>query len=86
MDTELVTSKLESLDRCVERLRTKTPETLELLRKDIDAQDIIAVNLERAVQICVDIALHWIATVSRSPMPETMAESFRVLAEEQTRP
>ncbi len=82
MDTELVTSKLESLNRCVERLRTKTPENLECLREDIDAQDIIAVNLERAVQICVDIALHWIATVSRIPMPETMAESFRVLADQ----
>lgn len=82
MDAELVISKLDSLARCVERLRTKTPTSLDILREDIDAQDIIAINLERAVQLCVDIALHWIATGSRIPMPETMAESFRVLAEQ----
>lgn len=82
MDTELVISKLDSLARCVERLKSKTPEALDILQNNIDAQDIIAVNLERAVQLCVDIALHWIATGSRSPMPETMAESFRVLADQ----
>lgn len=80
MDTELVTSKLDSLARCVERLESKTPETLEVLQKDIDAQDIIAVNLERAVQLCVDITLHWISTRSQIPVPETMAESFMAMA------
>ena len=84
MDTELVTSKLESLARRVGRLRSKTPENLETLRSDVDAQDIIAVNLERAVQICVDIALHWIASHSQLPVPETMAESFHVLAAQET--
>ena len=80
MDTELVTSKLESLARCVHRLQSKTPGSLETLREDVDAQDIMAVNLERAVQICVDIALHWIAGHSQLPVPETMAEAFQVLA------
>jgi len=79
MDTELITSKLESLARCVHRLQSKTPESLETLKTDVDAQDIIAVNLERAVQICVDIALHWIARQSQVPVPETMAEAFQVL-------
>lgn len=82
MDTELVTSKLDSLSRCVDRLKAKTPQTLEILREDVDAQDIIAVNLERAVQLCVDIALHWIASRSRMPVPESMAESFHVMAKE----
>lgn len=82
MDTELVTSKLDSLARCVERLQAKTPETLDILRTDIDRQDIIAVNLERAVQLCVDIALHWIATRSQIPVPDTMADSFQAMADQ----
>lgn len=80
MDTELVTSKLESLARCVQRLQSKTPASLDLLKKDVDSQDIVAVNLERAVQICVDLALHWISCQKTIPVPETMAETFQVLA------
>lgn len=86
MDTELITSKLDSLARCIERLHHKTPESLEVLQNDLDVQDIVAVNLERAVQLCVDIALHWIATSSQSPVPETMAESFKSMADQQVLP
>jgi uncharacterized protein YutE (UPF0331/DUF86 family) len=82
VDTELVTSKLDSLARCVDRLKAKTPLTLEMLCEDVDAQDIIAVNLERAVQLCVDIALHWIAARSQNPVPESMAESFQIMAKQ----
>lgn len=84
MDSELVTSKLESLARCVGRLRTKTPENVETLHSDVDTQDIIAVNLERAVQLCVDIALHCIASHRELPVPETMADAFHVLASQHT--
>jgi len=86
MDTELVISKLDSLARCIERLRSKTPERLDVLQKDMDVQDIVAVNLERAVQVCVDIALHWTATQSQCPVPETMAESFQVMANQHALP
>jgi uncharacterized protein YutE (UPF0331/DUF86 family) len=82
MDIELTTTKLDSLARCVQRLRTKTPENLEFLRTDVDTQDIIAVNLERSVQLCVDIALHWIANHSPTPVPETMAQAFQVMADQ----
>ncbi len=44
------------------------------------AQDILAVNLSRAVQLCVDIAAHIIAE-SNVAAPSTMAESFDVLAQ-----
>ena len=79
MDSELVTTKLESLARCVDRIRAKTPPDLETLRHDVDTQDILAVNLERAVQICLDIALHTIARRTSWPVPESMAEAFRIL-------
>jgi uncharacterized protein YutE (UPF0331/DUF86 family) len=79
MESELIISKLENLARCVERIRTKTPETYEILVHDVDAQDIVAVNLERSVQICVDIALHLISVQTSQLVPETMADAFRVL-------
>ena len=59
MDSDVVTAKLESLRRCIERVRTRTPASVEELSTDHDAQDIICLNLERAVQACVDITRLW---------------------------
>lgn len=72
--------KLDALRRCVDRVRDKTPASEDALRNDPDLQDILAVNLERAIQQCVDIAAHVLAE-SGAPAPTSMAESFEQLAE-----
>ena len=46
---------------------------------DADLQDILAMNLTRAVQVCVDIDAHLIATRDVPP-PDTMGQTFDVLA------
>ena len=75
MDKRIILYKLESLDRCIERLKSKKPSDIETFRTDHDLQDIIVLNLERAVQMCVDIASYIIAELEvRAPM--TMSESF----------
>lgn len=78
MDRDVVTAKLESLRRCVERVRTRTPASVEALSVSYDAQDIICLNLERAVQACVDIAAH-IVSDSECAVPDTMAGTFDAL-------
>lgn len=78
MDKDVVLNKLESLRRCVKRVEDKTPATYQELVDDYDLQDIIVLNLERAVQISVDICLHIISDLEIPP-PETMAETFKVL-------
>ena len=78
MDRDVVTAKLESLRRCVERVRTRTPESAGELSASCDAQDIVCLNLERAVQACVDIAAH-IVSDSECAVPDTMAEAFGAL-------
>lgn len=75
MDPALVEEKLESLRRCVRRVETKRPDTAETLADDPDLQDIITLNLIRAVQLSVDLAAHLIAT-GDVPPPDTMAETF----------
>lgn len=75
MDRELIEEKIESLRRCVRRVRDKRVETVEQLENDWDTQDILSVNLTRAVQLCVDIAAHLLSETDR-PAPETMAEAF----------
>lgn len=79
MDRQVIEQKLESLRRCLLRVKEKCPVDAESLVRDIDAQDIITLNLTRAVQLSVDLAAHLIA--SRDiPVPNTMAQAFEALA------
>ncbi len=75
MDRELIEEKIESLRRCVRRIEEKRVETVAELEDDWDTQDILSVNLTRAVQLCVDVAAHLVAETDR-PSPDTMAEAF----------
>jgi uncharacterized protein YutE (UPF0331/DUF86 family) len=81
MDPEIVAAKLESLARCFSRIEAKRPASRAALAADIDTQDIIVVNIERAVQLCVDIGAHILADFD-GPSPATMADIFRRLSEE----
>jgi uncharacterized protein YutE (UPF0331/DUF86 family) len=78
MDRDVVLNKLESLRRCLRRIEDRRPVDVDALRADLDAQDILVLNLERAVQICVDVGLH-ILSGTESPVPETMAMAFEAL-------
>jgi uncharacterized protein YutE (UPF0331/DUF86 family) len=79
MDRQVVEQKLESLRRCLLRVTEKCPVDAASLERDVDAQDIITLNLTRAVQVSVDLAAHLIA--SRDvPAPNTMGQSFEALA------
>ena len=69
MDRNVVEAKLESLRRCVERIAAKTPSSADQLAQNQDLQDIIALNLQRAVQLSVDLASPLIAeTAARPPL------------------
>ena len=80
MDPLIVGAKLESLRRCVTRIEDRRLPTAGDLAADVDVQDIVALNLTRAVQLCVDIALHVLSDGDASP-PETMGGAFDALAE-----
>ncbi len=75
MASTIMLAKLDSLQRCLSRIESKTPASVEVLEADLDIQDIITLNLTRAVQICVDIATHVIADLN-TPPPTSMAECF----------
>jgi len=78
MDSLILREKLESLRRCVTRVETKRPSTVAELESDPDIQDIIVLNLTRAVQVCVDIGTHIISD-SESSAPRSMGEVFDAL-------
>jgi uncharacterized protein YutE (UPF0331/DUF86 family) len=80
MASLILLAKLDSLQRCLARVAVKTPPNAEILQQDLDIQDIITLNLERAVQVCVDIAAHILAEFNNPP-PSSMADSFERLRE-----
>ena len=79
MDADVIAAKIESLRRCVARVEARCPSTAAALANDVDAQDIVALNLSRAVQLCVDLALHRISR-GGDAAPATMGGAFEVLA------
>jgi len=85
MNSIVIKTKLESLRKCLDRIESKKPETLDVLLQDIDVQDIISLNLERSVQLCVDIANHILSSLDDAPAM-SMAESFERLSEKRIIP
>lgn len=79
MDRTIIEHKLESLRRCLRRIEQKCPPDATMLAHDPDLQDIIALNLTRAIQLCVDMGAHIIAGMESKP-PDTMGETFEILA------
>jgi uncharacterized protein YutE (UPF0331/DUF86 family) len=81
MDKAVLCAKMEALQHCVARIQSHMPPSVEKLVEDFDVQDILSVNLERAVQLCVDIAAHILAD-HNAPAPQTMAACFEELRKE----
>ncbi len=78
MDKLILAQKIESLRRCLHRVETKCPPTAGELANSADLQDVIVLNLTRAVQLSVDIASH-IISQSEERSPATMGEAFSTL-------
>lgn len=75
-----VARKLESPRRCIQRVGSKLPDSVETLLTDLDAQDIVTLNVTRAVQMSVYIVAHWLAEHSEPAAPKTMEKAFEALA------
>jgi len=80
MDRVVIDEKIEPLRRCVVRVQASVPDSIEAFREDLDAQDVVVLNLTRAIQICVDIGTH-ILSATDSTAPSTMGEVFSALSD-----
>lgn len=80
MDKVVLAQKLESLRRCIQRIEEKTPESPAVLAQNADLQDVIVLNLTRAVQLSVDLSSHIISQTDK-PSPQTMGAAFSTLEE-----
>lgn len=80
MQKEVIQLKLTSLQRCIQRIQDKVPDSVQKLSSDYDLQDIVILNIQRAIQVSVDIATHMLADTTSTPA--TMAEAFLLLHRE----
>jgi uncharacterized protein YutE (UPF0331/DUF86 family) len=78
MDIDVIRSKQDSIARCIGRIQSKEDLSYEALLEDYDAQDVITLNLERAVQQACDIAAMILAETTEPPA-DTMREAFESL-------
>ncbi len=78
MDKLVLDKKIDAMLRCIDRIETRIPAQKQQFIQDLDAQDIIVLNLTRIIQLCVDIAMHVIAQTNVDA-PQTMSQSFSQL-------
>ncbi len=77
LDEDLIAEKIGNIQRCLKRIEEKTnfkPETLD----NFDIQDIFVLNLQRAIQATIDIAVHYISSEGWG-VPRTIKDNFRIL-------
>lgn len=81
MAEPVMAQKLESLRRCLQRIRQHLPQQPEGFLNDPDRQDIVALNLTRVIQLAADMASHYIAGHPDIPAPQSMGQGYQLLAE-----
>lgn len=79
LDRDMLRSRLERLSYHLRRVEEKCPDSLNELLASNDLQDILAKNVESAVQVSLDIATHICAARGRTI--EKASDAFCVLAE-----
>lgn len=77
---DVVLAKLGSIDRCLRRIRDVTlGDPTRVL--EIDVQDIVVLNLQRAIQAAIDLAAHLISQ-QQWGLPDSLKAHFAILQRE----
>lgn len=74
----IILSKSNTITRCLERIKGKLISDPEL--EEMDSQDVVILNLQRAVQAVLDIGNHLISEKNLS-LPTTNREIFIILGD-----
>lgn len=80
MTTDAALAKLASIERCLQRIRSVTrgdPEAVE----DLDVEEIVVLNLQRAIQAVIDLSAHVISG-RQWGLPDSLKAHFRILTDQ----
>src|SRR4051794_20376663 len=77
MKNELILNKISIIERCVKRVREEYDHNPENL-KNFTKQDSIILNLQRASEASIDLAMHIIAEMKLG-LPQSSQDAFTLL-------
>ena len=77
MKSEIILYKLNSLSRCIKRISSKISHDFIT---NLDSQDIVILNLQRAIQISIDIGAI-VLKENKIEIPNNRSEIFTLLFE-----
>ncbi len=80
VDRDLILAKAGLAEKYINRASQKSKIELSTFMKNIDVQDIVIFNLQKAIQSCIDIAAHIISDENLG-MPGSTNEMLYLLEE-----
>mgnify|MGYP001249908140 FL=1 len=78
MADDVVVNKVEIIERCVLRVREEYADDEQNLFVNLTRQDSIVLNLQRACEAAIDLAMHLVRT-RRLGVPQETREAFELL-------
>jgi uncharacterized protein YutE (UPF0331/DUF86 family) len=82
MNSSIVLNKVESIERCIARVREDYVGQEEDFRTNYMRQDAIVLNLQRACEQAIDLANH-IVKIKKLGVPKNSRDAFELLTEAQ---
>jgi uncharacterized protein YutE (UPF0331/DUF86 family) len=79
MVDDVVLNKAATIERCLERVREEYGDGTEIER-DVRRQDALVLNLLRACETTIDLAMHAVRTADLG-VPQSSRDAFALLAE-----
>lgn len=81
MADDVILNKTSIIERCLRRVQEEYDDDPDNLHDDITKQDAIILNLQRACQAAIDLAMHLVREHELG-MPQESREAFALLEEE----
>ncbi len=78
-DADVVLAKVATMERCRVRIAEIRSPARQPHLSPIDLEDLLAVNLQRAAQAAIDLAMHVVSSEGYG-VPADLAEGFTLLA------
>lgn len=81
IDKDVVYAKINNIQNCLKRIYDTTKVDTSGLLEDLNVQDIVVLNLQRAIQAVIDLAAHVVAS-ARLGIPDSQKSLFTLLQKE----
>ncbi|MCK9462272.1 MAG: DUF86 domain-containing protein [Proteobacteria bacterium] len=78
MVDDVLLNKCDTIERCLKRVELVYGERKDALETDFDVQDVLVLNLQRACQAAIDLAMHLVRRGALG-LPQHSAEAFALL-------